>query len=123
MEQESGSTQRTPCVGAHAASLLIAIRVFSDSANSYSVDMYSTLGKKSAPLSPLLVMTNCVIVVGAVKDVSFLIDVLPAYLFPHDERIIGEWVLAGFSLGGHATWLGLTHGALFFYPSSSQSLS
>ena len=45
------------------------------------------------------------------KDVSFLIDVLPAYVFPNDERTIGEWVLAGFSLGGHATWLGLRHGA------------
>ena len=49
------------------------------------------------------------VVVGAVKDFSFL---LPAYLFPHDARIIGEWVLAGFSLRGHATWLGLTHGAI-----------
>ncbi|KAH9057891.1 Alpha/Beta hydrolase protein [Lactarius vividus] len=47
--------------------------------------------------------------IGAVKDVSFLIDVLPSYVFPHDERIIGEWVLAGFSLGGHATWLALRH--------------
>jgi len=56
----------------------------------HAVDLYSTL-------------------IGAVKDISFLIDVLPAYIFPHDERIIGEWVLAGFSLGGHATWLGLTH--------------
>ncbi|KAH8981585.1 Alpha/Beta hydrolase protein [Lactarius hatsudake] len=54
----------------------------------HAVDMYSTL-------------------IGAVKDVSFLIDVLPSYVFPHDERTIGEWVLAGFSLGGHATWLAL----------------
>ena len=54
------------------------------------------------------------ILVGAVKDLSFLIDVLPSYIFPHDERTIGEWVLAGFSLGGHATWLGLRHGALPF---------
>ncbi|KAI9451082.1 Alpha/Beta hydrolase protein [Lactarius psammicola] len=56
----------------------------------HAVDMYSTL-------------------VGAVKDISFLIDVLPAYIFPHDERSISEWVLAGFSLGGHATWLALRH--------------
>ena len=48
---------------------------------------------------------------GAVKDLSFLIDILPAYLFPNDERTIGEWVLAGFSLGGHATWLALRQGA------------
>ncbi len=49
--------------------------------------------------------------VGTVKDISFLIDMLPAYLLPNDERTIGEWVLAGFSLGGHATWLGLRQGA------------
>ncbi|KAH8981588.1 Alpha/Beta hydrolase protein [Lactarius hatsudake] len=48
-------------------------------------------------------------VVGALKDVSFLIDVLPSYVFPYDERTIGEWALAGFSLGGHATWLALRH--------------
>ncbi|KAH9997880.1 hypothetical protein BJV77DRAFT_982043, partial [Russula vinacea] len=30
-------------------------------------------------------------------------------IFPNDERTIGEWVLAGFSLGGHAAWLGLRH--------------
>ncbi|KAI0293805.1 Alpha/Beta hydrolase protein [Russula brevipes] len=47
--------------------------------------------------------------VGAVKDISFLIDILPAYIFPNDERTVGRWVLAGFSLGGHATWLGLRH--------------
>jgi len=47
--------------------------------------------------------------VGAVKDLSFLIDFLPSYIFPNDERAINEWVLAGFSLGGHATWLGLRH--------------
>jgi hypothetical protein len=50
-------------------------------------------------------------VVGAVKDISFLIDILPAFLFPHGERTIEEWALAGFSLGGHATWLVLQHGA------------
>lgn len=54
--------------------------------------------------------------VGAVKDLSFLIDILPAYIFPNDERTIGEWVLAGFSLGGHATWLGLRHGAHWHTP-------
>ncbi|KAI0259868.1 Alpha/Beta hydrolase protein [Gloeopeniophorella convolvens] len=49
------------------------------------------------------------ILLGAVKDVSFLIDVLPAYVFPHDERVVAEWALAGVSLGGHATWLALRH--------------
>lgn len=60
---------------------------------------------------------------GAVKDISFLIDILPAYIFPNDERTIGEWVLTGFSLGGHATWLGLRHGThtppTYYLPTSS----
>ncbi|KAH9014464.1 hypothetical protein EDB85DRAFT_2157385 [Lactarius pseudohatsudake] len=51
------------------------------------------------------------VVVGSLKDVSFLTDVLPLYVFPHDECAIGEWVLAGFSLGGHATWLALRYEA------------
>ncbi|KAI0667819.1 Alpha/Beta hydrolase protein, partial [Trametes maxima] len=38
-------------------------------------------------------------------DVSFLIDFLPAYLFPNDERAVGKWLVAGISLGGHATWI------------------
>ncbi|KAI0318621.1 Alpha/Beta hydrolase protein [Amylostereum chailletii] len=42
---------------------------------------------------------------GTARDVSFLIDFLPAYLFPNDERAVREWVVAGVSLGGHSTWL------------------
>ncbi|KAI0648841.1 Alpha/Beta hydrolase protein [Trametes meyenii] len=42
---------------------------------------------------------------GTAADVSFLIDFLPAYLFPHDERTVGKWLVAGISLGGHATWI------------------
>ncbi|KZT19240.1 alpha/beta-hydrolase, partial [Neolentinus lepideus HHB14362 ss-1] len=44
---------------------------------------------------------------GTAKDVSFLIDFLPAYLFPHGERTVKEWTVAGISLGGHATWIAL----------------
>ncbi|KZV73126.1 hypothetical protein PENSPDRAFT_742562 [Peniophora sp. CONT] len=44
---------------------------------------------------------------GTAKDVSFLIDFLPAYLFPSDERTITTWGMLGVSLGGHATWLTL----------------
>jgi hypothetical protein len=36
---------------------------------------------------------------------------LPHRCPPGVHRIIGERVLAGFSLGGHATWLGLRYGA------------
>ncbi|ETW82929.1 hypothetical protein HETIRDRAFT_54410 [Heterobasidion irregulare TC 32-1] len=44
---------------------------------------------------------------GTARDVSFLIDFLPSYLFPRDERTIVEWVVAGISLGGHSTWIAL----------------
>ncbi|KAF8958322.1 Alpha/Beta hydrolase protein [Flammula alnicola] len=46
--------------------------------------------------------------VGTAKDVSFLIDFLPAYLFPHDECKVDAWGVAGISLGGHSTWLALS---------------
>ncbi|TBU25182.1 Alpha/Beta hydrolase protein [Dichomitus squalens] len=42
--------------------------------------------------------------VGAGRDVSFLIDFLPSYLFPNNERTISQWLISGISLGGHATW-------------------
>ncbi|KAI0667808.1 hypothetical protein C8Q78DRAFT_1081694 [Trametes maxima] len=48
---------------------------------------------------------------GTAADVSFLIDFLPAYLFPNDERAVGKWLIAGISLGGHATWIVLKNGA------------
>ncbi|KAI1786769.1 Alpha/Beta hydrolase protein [Ganoderma leucocontextum] len=42
---------------------------------------------------------------GASSDVSFLIDFLPSYLFPNEERIISQWLISGISLGGHSTWI------------------
>lgn len=47
---------------------------------------------------------------GTARDVSFLIDFLPAYLFPNNERTIVEWGVAGKSLGGHSTWIALKQG-------------
>ncbi|KAF7289889.1 hypothetical protein MIND_01363600 [Mycena indigotica] len=44
-------------------------------------------------------------IVGTAKDVSFLIDFLPAYIFPHGERTVDKWGVAGISLGGHSAWL------------------
>lgn len=41
---------------------------------------------------------------GTARDVSFLLDYLPAYLFPHDERQVTTWAVTGQSLGGHAVW-------------------
>jgi len=46
---------------------------------------------------------------GTGRDISFLIDFLPPYLYPNDERIIDLWIAAGVSLGGHATWVALAN--------------
>ena len=47
---------------------------------------------------------------GTAQDVSYLIDFLPSYLFPSNERPIAQWLIGGKSLGGHATWISFTHG-------------
>lgn len=48
-------------------------------------------------------------IVGGSRDVSFVLDFLSPYLFPHDERTVAEWVITGKSLGGHSTWHVLVH--------------
>ncbi|KAF9473753.1 alpha/beta-hydrolase [Pholiota conissans] len=45
--------------------------------------------------------------VGTAKDVSFIMDFLPAYLFPNQECTIDAWGVIGISLGGHSTWIEL----------------
>ncbi|CAK5268592.1 unnamed protein product [Mycena citricolor] len=42
---------------------------------------------------------------GTAKDVSFLIDFLPSYLFPLGERTISDWGVTGISLGGHSAYI------------------
>jgi hypothetical protein len=51
---------------------------------------------------------------GTALDISYLIDFLPSYLFPNGERQIQQWLVAGKSLGGHSTWIALTHGIFIF---------
>lgn len=50
------------------------------------------------------------VVAGTSKDVSFLIDYLPSYLYPSGARTISQWLVGGISLGGHAAWYSLRHG-------------
>ncbi|KAF8806085.1 alpha/beta-hydrolase [Phlegmacium glaucopus] len=45
---------------------------------------------------------------GTAQDVSFLIDFIPAYFFPHDDCKVDTWGVAGISLGGHSTWIALS---------------
>jgi len=49
------------------------------------------------------------IISGTHRDISFLIEFLPSYLFPDGEQTIERWMLAGISLGGHAAWYALRH--------------
>lgn len=49
-------------------------------------------------------------VVGSARDVSFLTDFLPSYLFPYGENKVVEWGVVGISLGGHSAWLSMRHG-------------
>lgn len=46
---------------------------------------------------------------GTALDVSFLVDMLPAYLFPEGERVVSLFAVTGKSLGGHAAWQVLAH--------------
>ena len=41
---------------------------------------------------------------GYRDDVSFIIDQLPAFVFPNEERVITSWTVSGKSMGGHASW-------------------
>ncbi|KAF2223946.1 hypothetical protein BDZ85DRAFT_295099 [Elsinoe ampelina] len=41
---------------------------------------------------------------GTARDVSILLDYIPAYIFPHVERTITQNLVLGISLGGHAAW-------------------
>lgn len=54
--------------------------------------------------------TNCLCSAGTSKDISYLIDLLPSYLFPSAEAEIVQWSIAGVSLGGHAAWFSLCAG-------------
>lgn len=55
-------------------------------------------------------MVKLAITAGTHRDISFLIDFLPSYLYPYGEQTVERWMLAGISLGGHATWYALQHG-------------
>lgn len=46
---------------------------------------------------------------GTANDVSLLIDYLEAYLYPKGDHSITQYLCTGVSLGGHSTWLVLSH--------------
>jgi pimeloyl-ACP methyl ester carboxylesterase len=58
---------------------------------------------------PLLSVDMCSVYRGTTSDVRNLIDFIPAYLFPAGEKQIEEFWVTGISLGGHVSYLALTH--------------
>lgn len=79
--------------------------------NRLSIDMYSTFGTKRYHHN-VQIHTDVRLrrTVGTSRDVTFLIDFLPAYLYPSAEKTIKQWLVAGISLGGHSTWISLRTG-------------
>jgi hypothetical protein len=49
-------------------------------------------------------------VTGGKQDHQLIMDFLPGYLFPNDERRVAEFMSAGVSMGGHVTWRLLREG-------------
>lgn len=47
---------------------------------------------------------------GTSQDVSFLITMLPIFLFPGEKTTVENVLCAGVSLGGHETYLVLSDG-------------
>lgn len=40
---------------------------------------------------------------GGTMDVQYVMNLLPAYLFPRNERIVEEFMCVGFSMGGESS--------------------
>lgn len=46
---------------------------------------------------------------GGVMDHQYVMNLLPAYLFPRNERVVEEFMCAGFSMGGECPLHYLCH--------------
>ncbi|EJT50316.1 hypothetical protein A1Q1_00421 [Trichosporon asahii var. asahii CBS 2479] len=44
------------------------------------------------------------VVQGGVQDYTMVMDFLPSYLWPTDERTVDRWMVSGVSMGGHVMW-------------------
>jgi hypothetical protein len=56
---------------------------------------------------------------GTSQDVSLLITLLPAFLFPQGQGAFANIICAGISLGGHSTYLVLSNGNFPHFPIKS----
>lgn len=67
----------------------------------------SDLQNKGWPKNPNHLFDMFSIQQGTSRDVSYLIDYLPSFLFPNNEQNVVDFGCVGSSLGGHATWMAL----------------
>ncbi|ODO05360.1 hypothetical protein L198_02053 [Cryptococcus wingfieldii CBS 7118] len=68
------------------------------------IDMAATIRTSLIKKQRTCTALTCNLSEGGVHDIQLLMDFLPAYLFPHGELTVEEWVITGISLGGHVTW-------------------
>ncbi|KAL1407506.1 hypothetical protein Q8F55_006939 [Vanrija albida] len=54
--------------------------------------------------NPMHLADMAATVFGAVQDHQLVIEFLPVYLFPNDERVVDRWMATGISLGGNTVW-------------------
>ncbi|KAK0528804.1 hypothetical protein OC834_003916 [Tilletia horrida] len=99
--QRGETSQFTPDSDAGEREFIIV----SFDARNHGHRLTSELGQKSwKDSNPEHAKDLYAMVHGTARDVSFLIDLLPAYIFPHDERVVTRWACTGKSLGGHSVW-------------------
>ncbi|KAG8880977.1 hypothetical protein FRB97_000301 [Tulasnella sp. 331] len=98
--------QRRRAEGGKQAKELMVVNVDHRNHGSRLVDVRANLGwaRGQETHNEKHAIDMFAIYTGTSRDVSFLIDFLPAYVFPNGEREIIDWGVIGVSLGGHSTW-------------------
>lgn len=98
-------TQRLAAAGGTSSGSHRELLVISFDARNHGHRMTHSLGQKGwAADNKQHAVDLYGMILGGAADVSFLIDLIPPYLFPHDDRTISQWCVTGKSLGGHSTW-------------------
>ncbi|BEI79790.1 hypothetical protein CcaverHIS002_0103190 [Cutaneotrichosporon cavernicola] len=60
--------------------------------------------KETFDSNPARLISAAANIMGGAMDHEYIMNLLPAYLFPRGERVVEEYMCAGFSMGGHVTW-------------------
>lgn len=111
---EVALSMREQIIPGQGHKITVAMREFLLSSKTLSSSIGAKLGHVCYPelvaLLSFVFVFQLALVAGTARDVSFVIDFLPSYLFPHDESKIESWGVVGISLGGHSTWIVLSQG-------------